>query len=510
MKTYIISILTFCLMTLSFALPAAAEKLEISPVTDTSGKLPVVARVELQHDTVRAWLGKTGKTKPLIVFSDILGMYRPSSEAEIEAAIRDAKAGNWDRALSKPYPTPEYAPINIGNYIYYLYRLGVISEVYWVPPVRGSVGNEPLDSFKEYLANLGASDVELAGLKQEAGYIRGTVNGVPIHVTGLGDLVPPISDSLMVIDINTINSLYRDEVTEPMLDLFAGFITALASARPLVSHAAVVNNTIFGDVPLERRFIGSYFERFLTDPEAISSSPPDTWLIRSEIMYKDTFFQVDESLELCKKAVEVAPDDPDARYELALGYFGTKDIDPMIENLIKAVELDRGYYLAYIKYAGYFSEKGFLGAALHLLDKADAAVPGDPRILEARHNILVENEDYAGAIQAQSGIISMGFDSSYNHSILADDYKKAGDFKNSISSYKKALSMIPVMGDQTRTGFLLGIAEAYEGAKMLDDAEKSYKDALASATDDNVKHGIKARYEKFVKDWAPFRGTKAN
>jgi len=380
----------------------------------------------------------------------------------------------------------------------------MIDKVYWVPPIRGSVGSEPVENFKEYLRAFGATDKELAGLKQEKTFMSGSVNGVPMVVSGLGELSPPITDAVMVIDLTFLSALYKNEVTEPMLDLFASFVKMLSDVSPKVSHVVIVYSTAYGDVPMDQRFLGSYLKTFFTDPSVLKESPPRTWLLRSKIMYNDTFFQTEQSLELCKKAVEVAPDDANARYDLALGYFSVKDLDGMAENLDRAVKLDHGYYPTYFKYADYFIEKGVFGASEHFLKQAKIYAPDDPRIIRGYHSLHVAEEDAKAAIQDQKKLVGMGFDSPDNIIQLAKDYSTAGRYKDAIDTYKRAKKMLPVMGDDRMPALLLGLADAYEKVRMFREADDTYKKAIASTGNKDVQRMINSRYQKFLSDWEPF------
>jgi len=487
-----------------------ADSLNIKPVTDSAGNPPKVYAVELQHDALPLMAGLGIKGRPLILFSDGLGLLNSRSEQDEEAAIKAVKSGRAADVTARDYPTSTIYPIDSSDYLTYLHKLGIISKLYWVPPYRGSVGGEPLDNFKEYLRAYGSTEDELKKLKQEKTFISGTVNGLPIVVSGLGELSPPISDAVMLIDLTFFNKLYKNEVTEPMLDLFASFVKMLSDVSPKVSHVIIVYSTAYGDLPMEKRFLGGYIKTYFTDPAALRDSPPDNWLIRANAMYDDTFFQTEQSLELYKKAAESAPDDPAAVYDLAQGYFAVKDLDNMAKNLDKAVELDNGYYPAYFKYAEYFTEKGIYGATQHFLDQAAIYAPDDPRIVIGFHMLHKATGEKNLAVADQKKLIDMGFNTPENVIQLAKDYGDAGSYKESIDAYKRAMKMLPVVGDDRMPSLLLGLAGSYEKAKMIGEADDTYKKALASTGNKDVQRMINSRYQKFLSDWKPFMEKNAN
>jgi len=485
--------------------PATAETLAIKPITDSSGKPPEVVMVELQHEAVGVWAAKGIKGKPLILLADMPALMKPRDDKQVDETIKSVRSGNADKVQARDYPTPVYYPVDGSNYIYYLYRLGIIDSLYWVPPVKGSVGDEPIDSFKDYMRSLGASEQELGGFKQEKTYIKGTVNGIPVHVSGLGEFSPPLRDSVMVIDAAFISTLYKNEVTEPMLDLFANFARTLSDTSPRVSHAVVAYTTAFGDVPLEQRFLGGYIRTLLAEPGTLSESPPDTWLLRAQAMYNDTFFQVEESFAVHKKAVEAAPEDAPSLFDLALAYFSLKDIDGMKLNLDKAVKLDNGYYPAYFKYADYFTDKGLYDASRDFLLEALKYAPEDPRILLGMHKLNLAEGDMDAAISEQKKIIDMGFGTPDNIIQLARDYSGNGDYEKSIEQYKRAMKMLPVTGDDRMPGLLMGLAETYEKARMFVEADKTFKKAFDSTPNKDVKGMISSRYQKFLKELEPLK-----
>lgn len=467
------------------------------------GKPPVTRLVEMPQDALRIWYDAGIRGKTAVVAGEdlpLLGYDGPATES----VLKEVSAGNWDAVVDSGYPAPQFNPINRTSYIYFAHRAGVISRVYWVPPTKLPVGDEYAGSLKKYLASLGASEEELAGLKQTEKSITVTVNGVPVSISRLSDLPEVEGEPLLAVDLTFFTPFYSDEVKTPMLGLFGGFMQTLAQSGLHPSEAVVSHSTLSGAFPLEKRFLGGYVETFISRPESIADGPPVSWQLRALGMYYDTFFQVEDSLKAYKEAVELSPADASLRYDLALAYFAVKDIDHMKEELDRAAALDRGYYPAYMIYAKLLINKGVDEAVKDFLDEAEKYNPGDPRLWETKHELYLSTGNREAALAAQERLVGMGYNGPVPLAALADDLARGGRYAEAIDAYNKALSVMPVLDTVDRPKMLMGLADSYEKAGKVQLALDTYKEAFKAASDDHSRDQIRKRYNELEKKWGPF------
>lgn len=474
---------------------------ELGRVTDLAGGTPRTVLVEQPQDALKLWHSQGQEGRALVLISEDLPLY-PLEDGVTDVVLRDISGGRWDSLLEKDYRSTRYYPVNRSCYVYVAHRAGMISKVYWVPPTKGAVGDEPIESMRSKFSSMAGGGLET--LYKAGPAVSGTINGIPVYICNLRDIPAIDGDAILAVDLAFFTILYKDEVKTPFMELFASFMQTLAGSGLKVSDAVISYSTSRDVVPLEQRFIGGYLEKFLSEPETLSEGPPAAWLLRSQGMYHETFFQVEEALEAYSKAVDAAPQDASLRFDLALAYFSNKNVDRMKEELDRAVTLDRGYYRAYITYGKYFSDKGLTLAAEDFAEEAIKANPDDPEVWEAKHDIMRAAGKYEEAVAAQKRFIALGYDGPEPLYQLAQDYASLGEYGPATDSYLNSLGMLPLPDSTLRPQVLLGLAEAYEKMGRIQEALDTYKAALDAAADQHSKTRINEKYESLKKKWGPF------
>jgi len=478
----------------------------LGKITGISGATPATVMVEQPQDALKYWQPQGLKGATLLIISEDLPLF-PLDTDETGSALKSMANGRWDKILARPYQTPVYYPVNRASFVYLAARAGMVSRIYWVPPANQSLGEDSLGRVKANFRALGATQAELDEASYSEKMISGKVAGLPVFVCGLGDL-PAIDGEVMLdVDLSFFATLYKNEVNTPMLDMVAKFMHALSASGVRVSGAVLSYSTSTGVVPLEQRFIGRYLYRFLTDPDSLSKGPPQTWLLRSEAMYNETFFQTEEALKLYKEAVDADPADASLRFDLARSYYSAKDIDRMKEALDAAVALDMGYYPAYVSYGRYLLIKGVTEAAEDFASEAVRACPDNPEVWKFMHEAKDAAKKYSEAADAQKRYISMGYDGPQPLYELAGDYYLMKDYDSAMDGYRKALGMLPILDSSgLRPKVLIGMAEVYETKGNIREALDAYSDAFDSTVDKKLKKDIALRYKKLSDKWKPFMG----
>ncbi|MGA2192814.1 MAG: hypothetical protein ABSG42_05475 [Nitrospirota bacterium] len=485
--------------------PAISYELDIVPIKDHAGKKPKVVMVEEPQDAVRAWRHLRKKT--VVVISESLGI-ASIDDKEWKKAYRLFKRGRLRKIIAKDYPTPRGYPINPYTYLCAAYRAGIIDKVYWVPPTKNAVGQEPLDRFKGYLSQFGVPPEDLAGITQKEKSIEGKFNGLPVYICYLTDLPKMDGDVLLLIDLPFFTPYYEDEITTPIMDLFGSFIGRLGGLKMHVSRAAVSYSTGLGTFPLDNRYLGDYLRTYLTRPKILKDGPPPLWQTRAEALNYTAFFQPDDAVNSCLEAVKMAPKNASLRYALAFAYLDQKDLIDMDKELGKAVFLDRHYYPAYFKAADYLIKKDMTLDAEFLLQKALKVNPADPRAYDLLNTLYVNEKNFSGAADALKKKIALGFGGPDSFETLADTYRKGGSFGLAEESYQKALSMIPVLDTNDRFKMTMDLAGTYEDDRKIDKALELYDQLLKSLQDEHSKEQVQAKRDELESKWAPFMGGK--
>jgi Tfp pilus assembly protein PilF len=485
------------------AFPAAGlpDTDKLKPVTSPDGKPPRTSFVEAPQQALELWSRHGLRHKTLVLLSERAGI-TPFDKQTTARVIELMQNSGWDRLLSRDYPTPVRYPVTPQNFLYIAHEAGIIDKVYWVPPTKVSVGSEPLDKFKDFLGESGVPKVDLAGLKQTKDSIQGKMGGVPVFIYSLKDLPRIKEDALLMIDISFFPPLYENEVKTPLLDLFGGTMNTLGGKGIPVSEAVVSYSTDI--VTIEHRFLGGYAGTFLLNPEKLKDGPPQTWALRSQAMYNETFFQTDDVLQSYVDAVKLDPGDASLRFALAKTFFSNKDLEGLRKEMEQAVGLDKGYYPAYIDFADYFHTNGMDKDAEYFLIRAAEANPSDPRAWDLLHIIYFTGGRYKEAADVLEKKIALGFSGPDLLWALADTYMKGGEAGKASKVFLDALSKIPPLDNSARYGLLLALADAYEQDRQVEKAMKVYEDILQSVSEPHSRQQVEEKLARLKEKWAPF------
>ncbi|MBI5190403.1 MAG: hypothetical protein HZA22_06985 [Nitrospirae bacterium] len=413
---------------------------------------------------------------------------------------------DWANLLSPDYPASRKYPVYSQNFLAAAHRAGIIRKVYWVPPSKKPVGDEDFDSFKGYLMDIGVAEAEVEALKRTDYSIEGRLNGVQFYICSIKDLPNIPGGAALLVDLSFFSETYENEVKTPFLDRFGGTVEILGRRVPKVASAVISNSTMLGTVPLDMRFAGGYVKAWLTSPDRLVSGPLRQWELRSQAMYHDTFYQMDDALDSYLEAVKLAPDDASLRFDLARALNRMKALDPLKNEIDMAVSLDPGYYPQYFVFARALLDNEVPWAAEVCVKDAIKVNPMDPRSYDVLYEVYESEKMYDKVAEAVEKVIGLGFDGAFNYGKLGGAYTRAGMYQKAREAYEKAVSLTPVDDRKSLAGFLDGLADAYAGDKRVLLALDTYKLAADKADDPHAKMIITQKAEALRELWAPFMG----
>jgi len=503
------------LIALSFTLAAfihvttcCASADTIKGVTNAASGPPKLVMVEQAHELLPQWYSSPPVKRAFVVVGSTFGLEK-AKDSVVEYTLKGMEKGYWDSLMARDYPTPQEYPVNSANYMYYAFRAGLVKEIYWVPPSVGPVADEDIENFRGFIKAVGASDEEASRLTKDKVSFSGTVNGVPVHICRLKDL-PKLEDEVtLVVDLSFFSELHQDEVKTPMLGIFQAFARDIEASGLKVYEADVAYSTAQGTVPLGERFVGEYLKVYFTAPGSLSEGPPEAWNLMAQSMYNDTFYQLEESAEYLDKGLRVDPKNAGLWYAMSVNQRSLTNLTYLKEALDKAVSLDKGYYTAYTSAGEYFIGEKVPDASQYFLQKAVEANPKDPGPYKALYTLHYAATNYRQAAESLQKVIDLGFKEGELYALLADSYQRAGEAKKAIDAYHEAIKGFPEVDRAARFTTLVGLAMAYSKDKQVENALKTYDEAIKYADNDDDANKVMENARKLKATWAPFLAPKA-
>ncbi|HRI68523.1 MAG TPA: tetratricopeptide repeat protein [Polyangium sp.] len=152
--------------------------------------------------------------------------------------------------------------------------------------------------------------------------------------------------------------------------------------------------------------------------------------------------QWDKANELLTKVLETSPDNADAHTYLGLVLEKKNDPAGAEKSYLAALALKPGHVMAAVNASGMYltAKPPRVDEALKILDKAVAAVPDDPALLQNLGHARAAKGDVAGSAKAFQSAIAKG-DSLDLRLALANVYFDAKQFEQAVPHAKKVLEM---------------------------------------------------------------------
>ena len=317
-------------------------------------------------------------------------------------------------------------------------RLGLVKRIYWVVPAGATSTPK---SFKICgitwpSARDPASDNAGTHLAVKGMVIAGTLSGVPITIGRLRDFTPPASPLWLDIDLDFFVQRYQNPVASSYSGLLAGFVDALGKMR----LAPVVTTLSAAGVELDQRFIGTWLQRLLDDPDLLAQGPPPAWRQREEALYQLFFQQRDKALAIVAKLAASYPQAPDLQYALGILQLQAGDESAGRKALVRAAALDPVYTRGFIRAATELKQTGHRSEIEKYMELAARAAPADPQILTALADYYFQQGTLEKSEAALNRLIALKAAGPEIFSRLGDIAVRQKDFRTAASEYQEALN----------------------------------------------------------------------
>ncbi len=276
---------------------------------------------------------------------------------------------------------------------------GLFSKVYWIFPSKVPPEQLELERFRgQMLEQNFMTEAEVASLNLNFGRFTGSVRGVPfeaVHYRQLNEIAGPL---VLHIDMSFFRGLYDNEIKSPLYGLLRETTDSLRGLNWQPLSTSLSFSTLEGANALDVRFMISHLAELLRQPEMLEKEMPQAWQTRSEALYAGDMYSESKKLELAQKIAQLAPQSAAAHYDRFQALFTGKQIEPALDALHRAVELDAGYGAAYVQLAQMAAQDNNLATALDLLGRAEPLFPENPFIpLQMAHLLTLSGQPQAAA-----------------------------------------------------------------------------------------------------------------
>jgi len=313
--------------------------------------------LEQESENLSYWVENGAKDRVFVRLSSFDGLAGVSEEA-VKSLKELGERGEYERLRQAGYGQGTGSLYNSDSVVYVAHRLGIVKELYWVVPTFGSVTEEGMKGFKEFLKKrlpAQAKDIDDIELKDKVA--SGNINGVPVKIMSLEDLPAIDETAVLDIDLSFLAALYQNEKDTRLLQFVSGFFATMKAEGLKADMASIAASNLDGKTPAKFRFLLKYLSELFANPAIIDGKPPVLWSRRAEAMGVEQKNPA-TAIPLYKAILKDFPDDAASRYDLAEIYFGKGDMDGCRRELAEAVKLDRGYIAGYRDFAARLAASG--------------------------------------------------------------------------------------------------------------------------------------------------------
>ncbi|GAB4255442.1 MAG: hypothetical protein Kow0092_00550 [Deferrisomatales bacterium] len=320
------------------------------------------------------------------------------------------------------------ALFHVGDFVYPAFRLGVVSELWWVIPTRRTLPAEEFEAFRAWLQDhWDFPDDFMETLRYDGRVVRGEFQGMPVRLVTLGDLPELGRPALLDIDVDYFVELYDNPVKESMLDLLGWFYQELRRGRiqsDFVTVAASVNG---GYTPLRFKYLVDRVRELIAEPDRFAGGPPEAWRLQSRIEYLDFMLARGEALAETRRLAELTPASPVPYYDRAWIWANRADVEQVEVALAQAVARDPSYRMGYVGLGKYLYDTGRPQESFALVREGRARHPDFLPIALALADFHVERGEFAQAVALFRSLLESHAQVPILHAGLAEAYYGLGD-----------------------------------------------------------------------------------
>ncbi|WP_303722157.1 lipopolysaccharide assembly protein LapB [Malonomonas rubra] len=336
--------------------------------------------VELPSEALAYWRVNTAEKPALVLFSydPLLKSIDPSLQEEARELTLTGSSkelrlhGSFNTAEPLILPTQAVAAA---------LDAGLFSKLIWVFPSKADPALLQLEFFRNQMVEEQLlTEEDAAKLKLNDGIYSGEVRGIPFEAVHHQQLFKMEEPFVLHIELGFFRGLYDNEIKSPLYTLLRNTVEGIRQQNWQPLATTLSYSTLEGAVALDVRFVINDLAKLMRNPQLLNQEMPKEWQLRSEALYAGDMYSESKKIELSEQMVTVAPQSAAANFDRFQALFLDQKVEPALESLAKAVELDPGYAASYLELTQLAIQDGNFDKALELVTLAEQQLPENPFI----------------------------------------------------------------------------------------------------------------------------------
>ena len=327
-------------------------------------------RTDSNSHTLMAWADAGVKADVLIHIdaSDEIAIIPPSMAETFKNTAAHLKKKNSSVINRVATVVENSGTVNLGH------MAGFYKRVVWVIPYPGSISDLPLENCKQALSRgRGFPASELADLTMTGKHITGTLAGIPLTVTSLGDLeIAEGEKALLDIDLAYFTGMQSSsQGYQPGTASLLDFLEKLRDAGIPAIMATINRSTGKRSSPLDIRYFAEIIEETLRDPSLLGEGNDGIYsrMIKAEEALVTGRYG--EASAMYSALTGEWPDKAGLHFSHAFALGFSDRGGESSEALVKAYAIDANYIKGFFQLARVLGANGHVEAGEALLETPD-------------------------------------------------------------------------------------------------------------------------------------------
>ncbi len=466
------------------------------------GKSPIAGReplkkvetVESNVDALRAWVLAKAEVDALvhIDIADDIQVFPASMQESMKNAGDHLRQGNVEVLDKIASYIESRGIVNIG------YGAGLFKRVIWVIPAKISVGQLPLENYKDFLmTRRGFPDYELNDLVSTDKHITGTLMGIPITITTLDDFEAGDDEVILDIDLGyflgkkSLDPLYQTG-TRSMLQ----FVRDIRSKNVRTRIATIHLATASGENPMDIRFFGGVIAEGLREPEKLQPPVFEKWTMMMEAEDSLITGHYDAAEALYEKLVQSYTQDPGLFFTLGVARGFKGEGSKSSEALVQAYRLDGAYLRAFFQLANILAVQDKVEAGIAIIETpALGKIMSDVEMNFQRGTFYLNAKRPYDALTYLKKVAQVRPDDFALQTVIYQAYRQLDDASQMTLTLEKLRKMDEARVRRDMPWAYKELGRLYEEATFYKNALESYERYLAVVPDDEDKDELRGKIE---------------
>jgi hypothetical protein len=464
-----------------------------------AGKDPIkkVIKVESNVDALKAWSSNNARASVLVHIdpSDDMTIFPAHMMKDMETTAGHLRRRNTDVLEEVGSLIERGGTVSLG------YMAGMYQRVIWVIPTFRSVGEDPVDVYKNFLVKQRRFPPEaVSDLKTDGKFITGTIAGVPLTITRLADLTLAEGENAIIdIDISYFpalklaNQSYRAG-TKSVLEFVRDLGKRNVRAKIVTVNLSNQNN----QVPMDLRFYGDVIREALAKPSDVAPPYTAKWLDMMQAEDSLGAKRYSSAAALYDDAIRTVKDDAGLYFSLAVAR-GLENKGPECRAaLLEAYRLDSAYLKGFFQLARVLADAGALDAGFEILDTPELANVVAPAELSYQRGVFLYTAHKPfDAIAYLSSAAQQRPKDFGLYTILFRAHREAGNEQGQIASLRKLILIDEGRVRREMPWVFADLGQLYEQQGARVNARQMYDRYIQAQPGDSLSKV----FEKRIEEW---------